>query len=53
MRYIPRDQPLLLKRAPLDPSKTGAADEKDDEDLMSSLFQAIEEKKVRYRSLIR
>ena len=51
MRYIPRDQPLLLKRAPLDPSKIGAADE-DDENLMTSLFQATEEKKVRYGYLI-
>ena len=46
MRYVPRDQPLHLKRTPLDPSKTGGTEEKDDEDLMTSLFQATEERKV-------
>ncbi|CAB4000597.1 polybromo-1-like, partial [Paramuricea clavata] len=45
MRYVPRDQPLHLKRTLLDPSKTGETGEKDDEDLMTSLFQATEERK--------
>ncbi|XP_028398159.1 LOW QUALITY PROTEIN: protein polybromo-1-like [Dendronephthya gigantea] len=44
MRYVPREQPLPLKRSPLDPSKTGLG-ESNDEDLITSLFQATEERK--------
>ena len=46
MRYVPRDQPLHLNRTPLNPSKVGETGEKDDEDLITSLLQAVEERKV-------
>ena len=47
MRYVPRDQPLHLKRAPLNSSKVEGNEENDDEDLMTSLLEATEERKVK------
>lgn len=44
MRYVPRDQPLLLKRSPLEPTAKGSRE--DDEELIISLFQITDEKKV-------
>ena len=46
MRYVPREQPLLLNRSPLDPNKVEMTEENNDEDLIMSLFQATEERKV-------
>lgn len=46
MRYVPRDQPLLLTRAPVDPIDPGIVMKNDDEDLITSLMQVVDEKKV-------
>ncbi|XP_046839607.1 protein polybromo-1-like isoform X2 [Xenia sp. Carnegie-2017] len=45
MRYVPRDQPLLLTRAPVDPIDPGIVMKNDDEDLITSLMQVVDEKK--------